>query len=68
MTAFVLQFAQPKQPELLDELEKTRPATYDPALQMSILQDGTPACQDQEWMELSGTTTSTAGSKTHFDD
>lgn len=52
----------------LPDPEFSIPATYDPELQMNVLSDGTPACMNLEWLRKSGTTTSTAGSKTHFDD
>lgn len=64
MTAFTLQFTTPAEPEH----EFSIPATYNPALQLNVLPDGTPACENEEWLRVSGTTTSTAGSKTHFDD
>jgi putative ATP-grasp target RiPP len=38
---------------------------YDPILQINILPDGTPVIDSGEAF---GTTTSTAGSKVHFDD
>lgn len=60
---FALQYARPAQPE--PEIPGT---TYDPARQVNVLTDGTPACHDHDLMAASGTTTSTAGSKTHFDD
>lgn len=59
-----LQYAIPALPdhELLTE------AKYDPELQMNVLPDGTPACLNREWVEKTCSTTSTAGSKTHWDD
>jgi len=61
---FALQYAVPAPPDP----EFSVPAKYDAEKQMNILPDGTPACENQEWLMKSGTTTSTAGSKTHFDD
>ena len=60
---FALQFARKALAE--PEIPGT---TYDPDRQVSVLTDGTPACRDRELMLASGTTASTAGSKTHFDD
>lgn len=62
--SFALQFAIPAPPDP----EFSVPATYDPEKQMNVLPDGSPACENAEWLAKSGTTTSTAGSKTHFDD
>ncbi|WFB06374.1 putative ATP-grasp-modified RiPP [Streptomyces sp. LX-29] len=44
------------------------PYTYDHARQLNVLPDGRPAIDDRAWLLVTGTTTSTAGSKTHFDD
>jgi putative ATP-grasp target RiPP len=41
---------------------------YDPALQLNVLPDGRPAIMDRALLAAVGTTTSTAGSATHFDD
>ncbi|WP_336321933.1 putative ATP-grasp-modified RiPP [Streptomyces lavendofoliae] len=41
---------------------------YDPALQLNVLSDGRPAISDRALLLAAGTTTSTAGSQTHFDD
>lgn len=41
---------------------------YDPVLQMNVKADGTPVVADVDLVRSSLTTTSTAGSKTHFDD
>ncbi|AEM84683.1 putative ATP-grasp-modified RiPP [Streptomyces violaceusniger] len=41
---------------------------YDAALQLNVLSDGRPAIADRAVLLATGTTTSTAGSKTHFDD
>jgi putative ATP-grasp target RiPP len=44
------------------------PYTYDPELQVNVLPDGTPAAEDHDVLRETTATTSTAGSKTHFDD
>jgi putative ATP-grasp target RiPP len=44
------------------------PYTYDPDSQLNVLPDGTPAAGDHDVLRRLGATTSTAGSKTHFDD
>ncbi|MFJ8636689.1 putative ATP-grasp-modified RiPP [Streptomyces sp. NPDC093568] len=44
------------------------PYHFDPARQLNILPDGRPAVSDPDLMLAAGTTTSTAGSATHFDD
>ena len=41
---------------------------YDSTLQLNILPDGRPAIADRALLLAAGATTSTAGSKTHFDD
>jgi putative ATP-grasp target RiPP len=48
--------------------EPEQPYTYDPARQLNVLADGRPAVADADLLAACGTTTSTAGSKTHFDD
>ncbi len=44
------------------------PYHFDQARQLNVLPDGRPAISDPELMLAVGTTTSTAGSATHFDD
>ncbi|MEW2165700.1 putative ATP-grasp-modified RiPP [Streptomyces sp. NPDC007084] len=44
------------------------PYVYDPELQLNVLQDGRAAIDDHDLLRALGNTTSTAGSKTHFDD
>lgn len=63
MKPFALQFTQPAK-----EVGENVPYTYDPIKQMNVMPDGTDAVADLELMKELGTTTSTAGSKTHFDD
>ncbi len=41
---------------------------YDPERQLNVLADGTPAVRNHAVLLDAGSTTSTAGSKTHFDD
>ena len=41
---------------------------YDSGLQLNVLRDGRIAARDHALLRELGTTTSTAGSKTHFDD
>jgi putative ATP-grasp target RiPP len=44
------------------------PYHFDVALQLNVLPDGRPAVSDRALLMATGTTTSTAGSQTHFDD
>ncbi|MEV0174270.1 putative ATP-grasp-modified RiPP [Streptomyces sp. NPDC050803] len=44
------------------------PYHFDAARQLNVLADGRPAVMDRELLLAAGTTTSTAGSQTHFDD
>jgi putative ATP-grasp target RiPP len=48
--------------------EPAVPYSYDPDLQLNLMSDGTPAAEHPAVLRELGTTTSTAGSKTHFDD
>lgn len=41
---------------------------FDESLQLNVLPDGRPAVSDPDLLLAVGTTASTAGSKTHFDD
>ncbi|MGY5627480.1 putative ATP-grasp-modified RiPP [Streptomyces sp. UC1A3] len=59
---FALRYARPAAPD------PAVPYAYNPDLQLNILSDGTPAAEDHGVLRILGTTTSTAGSKTHFDD
>lgn len=65
-TPFMLQFHRPEAATFVDE--DHMPYTYDADRQLNLLEDGTPAAADGPLMLKLGTTTSTAGSKTHFDD
>jgi hypothetical protein len=61
----MMQFHQPEQ-TFVDE--DNMPFAYDSELQLNVMADGSRAADDGPLMLLLGTTTSTAGSKTHFDD
>lgn len=63
--SLALQYARPVEAEPdISEL-----MVYDPELQMNVFKkDGTLVIDDPETLIKFGTTTSTAGSKTHFDD
>lgn len=63
MQPFALNYARPAA-----ELESTTPYVYDPGMQLNVLSDGRIAASDLALLRELGTTTSTAGSKTHFDD
>ncbi|MDH2390269.1 MULTISPECIES: putative ATP-grasp-modified RiPP [Streptomyces] len=63
MRPFVLNYVRPAEDPAV-----TAPYTYDSALQLNVLPDGRPAILDRTVLLATGTTTSTAGSKTHFDD
>ncbi|GGW39063.1 MULTISPECIES: putative ATP-grasp-modified RiPP [Streptomyces] len=63
MKPFALNYARPAA-----ELEFATPYAYDPGLQLNVLLDGRIAARDHALLRELGTTTSTAGSKTHFDD
>ena len=63
MQPFALNYARPAA-----QLEVTAPYMYDSGLQLNVLGDGRVAACDLALLRELGTTTSTAGSKTHFDD
>ncbi|WP_037676648.1 putative ATP-grasp-modified RiPP [Streptomyces griseus] len=63
MQPFALNYARPAA-----DLEVSIPYAYDSALQLNVLLDGRIAASDLALLRELGTTTSTAGSKTHFDD
>ncbi|MET9444564.1 putative ATP-grasp-modified RiPP [Streptomyces sp. NPDC006610] len=63
MQPFALDYARPAA-----ELAVATPYAYDPGLQLNVLRDGRIAATDLALLRELGTTTSTAGSKTHFDD
>ncbi|MER6125822.1 putative ATP-grasp-modified RiPP [Streptomyces sp. NPDC001795] len=63
MRLFALDYARPA-----EELEVSVPYRYDSGLQLNVLPDGRIAAHDYAVLQEWGATTSTAGSKTHFDD
>ncbi|MFJ4833451.1 putative ATP-grasp-modified RiPP [Streptomyces sp. NPDC088747] len=63
MRPFTLNYALPTGPSAL-----TAAYHFDVSLQLNVLPDGRPAVSDRALLLASGTTTSTAGSQTHFDD
>ncbi|UYQ66134.1 putative ATP-grasp-modified RiPP [Streptomyces peucetius] len=63
MKPFAWNFARPAEPAA-----GVTPYSYDAALQLNVLADGRPAVMDRGLLALAGTTTSKAGSATHFDD
>lgn len=63
MQPFALNYARPAV-----DLEATAPYVYDTGLQLNVLFDGRVAARDFALLRELATTTSTAGSKTHFDD
>ncbi|GAA5700900.1 putative ATP-grasp-modified RiPP [Streptomyces avermitilis] len=63
MRLFALNYARPA-----EQLEVSAPYSYDSGLQLNVLRDGRLAAHDYALLRELGATTSTAGSKTHFDD
>ncbi|MEU4154107.1 putative ATP-grasp-modified RiPP [Streptomyces sp. NPDC026659] len=63
MQPFTLNYARPAV-----QLDAITPYVYDAGLQLNVLPDGRIAATDHATLHALGTTTSTAGSKTHFDD
>ncbi|MBQ0852234.1 MULTISPECIES: putative ATP-grasp-modified RiPP [Streptomyces] len=63
MRPFALNYARPAQ-----QLEVSAPYAYDSRLQLNVFPDGRLAAHDYAVLRELGSTTSTAGSKTHFDD
>ncbi|MET9915412.1 putative ATP-grasp-modified RiPP [Streptomyces sp. NPDC006476] len=63
MHQFALNYSRP-----IQRAEESAPYIYDPELQLNLLSDGNPAAHDHALLRELSTTTSTAGSKTHFDD
>lgn len=63
MRPFTLNYALPKAfPTVVT------PYRFDESRQLNVLPDGRPAVSDPDLLLAVGTTTSTAGSQTHFDD
>lgn len=63
MQPFALDYARPAV-----EPEAPTAYVYDSGRQLNVLLDGRVAACDHALLRKLGTTTSTAGSKTHFDD
>ncbi|ATW51993.1 putative ATP-grasp-modified RiPP [Streptomyces xantholiticus] len=63
MKPFAWNYARPAEPAT-----GIAPYSYDAALQLNVLADGRPAVMDRGLLAVAGTTTSKAGSATHFDD
>ena len=63
MRLFALNYARPA-----EQLEVSTPYRYDSGLQLNVLPDGRIAAHDHSLLKELASTTSTAGSKTHFDD
>lgn len=63
MRPFTLNYVRPRALPLVVE-----PYSFDASLQLNVLGDGRPAVADRDLLLAVGTTTSTAGSQTHFDD
>ncbi|OEJ93332.1 putative ATP-grasp-modified RiPP [Streptomyces thermolilacinus] len=61
---FAFQYAVPA--DAVDDV--VLPYAYDSGLQLNVLPDGRPAVPDPAVLRAAGTTTSKAGSQTHFDD
>ncbi|GHH11087.1 putative ATP-grasp-modified RiPP [Streptomyces lanatus] len=63
MQPFTLKYALPR-----GISAAVTPYHFDPARQLNMLPNGRPAVSDPDLLLAVGTTTSTAGSATHFDD
>jgi putative ATP-grasp target RiPP len=63
MHQFALNYSRP-----IQHIEEGASYIYDPELQLNLLSDGSPAAHNHALLRELSTTTSTAGSKTHFDD
>ncbi|MDQ1012756.1 putative ATP-grasp-modified RiPP [Streptomyces sp. NPDC002867] len=63
MKPFAWNYARPAEPA-----PALAAYSYDSALQLNVLPDGRPAISDRALLAAAGTTTSKAGSATHFDD
>ncbi|MGW1894568.1 putative ATP-grasp-modified RiPP [Streptomyces sp. NPDC002004] len=64
MRPFTLNYAMPQE----NQAAGTPPYRFDASLQLNVLPDGRLAVSDRALLRAVGTTTSTAGSQTHFDD
>ncbi|MET9428354.1 MULTISPECIES: putative ATP-grasp-modified RiPP [unclassified Streptomyces] len=65
MHPFAYAYARPQESVADDATELY---TYDAARQLNVLPDGRPAIAEPAILLAAGTTTSKAGSQTHFDD
>ncbi|GHK01422.1 putative ATP-grasp-modified RiPP [Streptomyces sp. NPDC003753] len=63
MRPFTLNYAVPRGVQAT-----VTPYRFDASRQLNVLPDGRPAVNDRALLLAAGTTTSTAGSQTHFDD
>ncbi|POX46354.1 putative ATP-grasp-modified RiPP [Streptomyces sp. Ru72] len=63
MRPFTLNYAVPRGAQAT-----VTPYRFDASRQLNVLADGRPAVSDRALLLAAGTTTSTAGSQTHFDD
>lgn len=63
MRPFILNYAQQN-----EGADPPVPYGYSSTLQLNVLPDGRPAIHDRALLLALSTTTSTAGSQTHFDD
>ncbi|WP_189785473.1 putative ATP-grasp-modified RiPP [Streptomyces capitiformicae] len=63
MRPFTLNYARPRALPTV-----VTPYRFDESLQLNVLPDGRLAVSDPDLLLAAGTTTSTAGSQTHFDD
>ncbi|MFE9097307.1 putative ATP-grasp-modified RiPP [Streptomyces sp. NPDC007264] len=63
MRPFTLNYALPRALPVT-----VTPYRFDALRQLNVLPDGRPAVADRALLRAVGTTTSTAGSQTHFDD
>jgi putative ATP-grasp target RiPP len=63
MRPFALSYARP-----VVQPSSSTPYAYDATRQLNVLPDGRPATSSRAVLLATGTTASTAGSKTHFDD
>ncbi|GGN45429.1 putative ATP-grasp-modified RiPP [Streptomyces sioyaensis] len=63
MRPFALSYARPAV-----KSATSTPYSYDATRQLNVLPDGRPATCSRAVLLATGTTASTAGSKTHFDD
>ncbi|MEU3255815.1 putative ATP-grasp-modified RiPP [Streptomyces sp. NPDC006997] len=68
MRPFTLQYASPGAATDTALTGSATPYRFDAARQLNVLPDGRPAVSDTALLLAAGTTVSTAGSQSHFDD